>query len=69
MSVLSQQSFLNQSRCWGFPAGPVVRTLPSIAGGVGSIPVWGTKIPHASQTKVKNVRTLKMVYIGGGELF
>ena len=30
-----------------FPGGPVVKTLPSNAGGVGSIPGWGTKIPHA----------------------
>ena len=28
--------------------GPVVKTSPSIARGVGSIPGQGTKIPHAS---------------------
>ena len=28
--------------------GPVVKNLPSTAGEVGSIPGWGTKIPHAS---------------------
>ena len=32
-----------------FPGSPVVKTLPSNAGGVGSIPGWGAKIPHASQ--------------------
>ena len=25
------------------------KTSPSSAGGMGSIPGWGTKIPHASQ--------------------
>ena len=30
-----------------FPGGPVVSNLPSNAGDVGSIPGWGTKIPHA----------------------
>ena len=29
-----------------FPRGPVVKTRPSNAGGVGSIPGQGTKIPH-----------------------
>ena len=29
----------------------VVKTLPSNAGGVSSIPVGGAKIPHASQPK------------------
>ena len=30
-----------------FPCGPVVKNPPSNAGDVGSIPGWGTKIPHA----------------------
>ena len=30
------------------PGSPVVKTLPSSAGGVGSIPAWETKTPHAS---------------------
>ena len=29
--------------------GPVVKNLPSSAGEVGSIPGWGTKIPHAGR--------------------
>ena len=36
-----------------FPGGPVVKTLPSNAEGVGLIPGWAAKIPHASQTKTK----------------
>ena len=31
-----------------FPGGPVVKNVPSNAGDVGSIPGWGTKIPHAT---------------------
>ena len=31
-----------------FPGGPVVKTLPSNAGGVGSVPGQGAKILHAS---------------------
>ena len=37
----------------GFPGGPVVKTLPSSAGGAGSIPGQEAKIPHASQRKKK----------------
>ena len=31
-----------------FPGSTVVKTSPSNAGGMGSIPCWVTKIPHAS---------------------
>ena len=31
-----------------FPGDPVVKNLPSNAGGVGSMPGRGTKIPHAA---------------------
>ena len=34
-----------------FPGGPVVKTLTSGAGGAGSIPGWGPKIPHDSWPK------------------
>ena len=30
-----------------FSDGPVVKTSPSNEGVAGSIPSWGTKIPHA----------------------
>ena len=39
---------------WDFPDGPVVKTLPSSAGGTGFIPGPGAKFPHASQPKTKN---------------
>ena len=38
---------------WDFPDDPVVKILPSIAGGAGLIPGQGTKIPHASRQKTK----------------
>ena len=37
-----------QCRSWDFPVGPVVKNPPSNAGDAGSIPGWGTKIPHAA---------------------
>ena len=33
---------------WNFPGGPVVKNPPSNSGDTGSIPSWGTKIPHAA---------------------
>ena len=38
------------------PGGPVVKTLPSHAGGVGSRPGWGAKIAYASQPKNQNLK-------------
>ena len=39
-----------------------LRLCASHAGGAGSIPGWGTKIPHAVHfgQKIKNTETLKM---------
>ena len=42
-----------------FPGGPVVKTLPSNAGGAGSIPGWGAKVPHASGPKHQNIKQKK----------
>ena len=41
---------------WDLPGGPVIKTSPSNAGGAGSTPGQGAKIPHASgqKTKTKN---------------
>ena len=39
-----------------YPGGPVVKILPSNAGGTGSIPGWGTKIPHTSWPKNQNMK-------------
>ena len=52
MSLGSEQSsgkatWDKNSIHWGFPGGPVVKSPPSNAGGSGSIPGGGTKIPHA----------------------
>ena len=34
----------------------MVKTLPSNAGGAGSVPDWRTKIPHAVQCGQKNFK-------------
>ena len=39
-----------------FPGSPVVKTSPSNAGGAGSIPGQGAKIPHASRPKNQNIK-------------
>ena len=41
---------------WDFPSSPVDGTWPSSAGGVGLIPGWGAKIPHASGPKDQNIK-------------
>ena len=39
-----------------FPGSPVVKTSPSNAGGEGSIPGWGAKIPHALGPKNQHIK-------------
>ena len=38
-----------------FPGGPVVKTSPSNAGSVGSVPGQEAKIPHISMGKNQNI--------------
>ena len=58
----------------GLPGGPVVKTSPSRAEGVGSVPGWGAKIAYASVAKktkheteaillTNSIKTLKVVHI------
>ena len=42
-----------------FPGGPVIKTLPSNAGGGDLIPGWGAKMPHALQTRDQNTIHIK----------
>ena len=37
------------NKSWDFQGGPVVKTPSSQAGGLGSIPSWGAKIPQAAE--------------------
>ena len=39
-----------------FPSGPVIKTWPSNAGGAGSIPGQGAKIPPALWPKTQNIK-------------
>ena len=44
-----------------FTGGPVVKTSPYNADGMGLIPCWGAKISHASRPKKKNIKQNNMV--------
>ena len=47
-----EMTFENNSekgRVGSFPGGPVANSLASNAGDTGSIPGWGTKIPHSAE--------------------
>ena len=50
-------------RSQDFPGGPVVKTWPANAGGVGSIPGQGTKIhmPRGQKTTTENQRILQQI--------
>ena len=41
------QQLLFKEFLWDFPGDPVVKNPPCYERDTGSIPVWGTKIPHA----------------------
>ena len=45
-----------------FPGCPVVKTLPSNAGGMSSIPGWGSKIPHVMQGSKKKKKTKNQLW-------
>ena len=51
LNMSCKQMFSFNTDCWDFPGRPVVKTSPSNAGGVGSIPGQGAKIPHTSRPK------------------
>ena len=38
---------------WDLPSNSVDKTLPSYVGGMGLIPGWGTKFPHAARFNQK----------------
>ena len=50
---------MKRSHFWDYPGGPVVKTPPSNAGGVGSIPGQGTKVPHAAGCGQKSLKKKK----------
>ena len=39
-----------------YPGGPVVKTLPSNAGGTGSVPGQGTKVPYTLWLKNQSIK-------------
>ena len=51
------QQWVSGGRCGGlFPGSPVVKTLISNAGSVGSIPGQGAEIPHALGPESRNIK-------------
>ena len=46
---------------WNSPGGPGVKTLPSSAGGAGSISGLGAKVSHALWPKRQNIRHSSVV--------
>ena len=46
-----------------FPVGPVVKNLPSNAGGGGSISGRGTKIPHATGQLSPHATTTELAHL------
>ena len=46
---------------WDFPSGPVVKTLPSNAGGAGSIPCQGAKTPDTSRPRSQYIKQKQYV--------
>ena len=49
-----------------FPGGPVVKNLLCSAGDAGSIPGWGTKIPHAMEQLSLHATTGQSVHHNEG---
>ena len=61
LNKITQVKFLTSG---DFPSGPVVKTLPSSAGGMGLIPDQGTKIPHTTLCSQKKVLVKKKNWLG-----
>ena len=58
----SERERKSENICGGdFPGGPVVKNPPSNAGDAGSIPGWGTKIPHALGQLSVGATTIELV--------
>ena len=47
---------IKRQKLQGFPGDLVVKTLPSTAGDVGSVPGQWAKIPYAMQPKKENIK-------------
>ena len=59
MPVLYQKYYFKAAY---FPGGPVVKMLPFNAGGTGSVPGWGAKIPHALWCRANGARKLEYLF-------
>ena len=55
--------FKKSKKLRNFPGGLVVKTLPSNAGDVGSIPGWRAKIPQTSRPENQNRNNIVTILI------
>ena len=63
MPVLQLCCSFSELYWWDFPGGPVVKNLPSNAGGACSIPGQGTKIPHAAEQLSPCATTTELLHL------
>ena len=54
---------------WDFPAGPVVKTSPSNAGGADLNPSWRAKIPYVSWPKNQNINNKSNIIAFNKDVF
>ena len=63
---LKEEAHLFTSRTvlsWDFPGGPVVKICIPSAGDMGSVPGWGTEIPHGKKKKKKEKKKKKRMVL------
>ena len=61
--------YIEKYLIWDVLSGPVVKALPSNAGGASLIPSWGTKVPHAVGSGQIFFFFLKIPHLELGQLF
>ena len=61
LSFLRYFKVIIKVKIWDLPGCSVVKTSPSSAEGVGSLPGWGAKIPGASWPENQNIRKTEAI--------
>ena len=63
----SRDTEIVETNMGDFPGGPVVKNPPSNAGDAGSIPGWGTEIPHTTGQLSPRATTTEPAHSGTHE--
>ena len=63
LDILRKKHWIKTKGCWDFPGGPVVKNLPPNEGDAGSIPGWGTNIPHAMVQLSPHATTTELTHL------